>query len=568
MKSIKILLAGSIMLATLVACNDDFMDRFPTTDISDQNFWHSARDMELYCNGLYTYIKGHGTGHERSPLLSGDNQSDNMAPQDYDKVAAGEHIVPESSNETEWNWTFIRKCNYFLARYQQAEISQEEKDRYAAEVYFFKAWDYFEKVKRYGDVPWLMKDLTTESEELFGTRTPRVEVVDSVLACIDWAIDKLPTKKNAVSGRINRDVALILKARICLHEGTFRKYHQIDNPNKFLKEAVNASQILMQDGNYRIYNTGNPELDYRTLFCTLDLKDNQEMIYYKVYEEGLLGNRTSNLLEGGESTLGFSVAKSLVDAYLCECGKPISLCKEHFLGHDSIQAEMLHRDPRLCQTICYPGQDLQRDTKIPAIPGSNISTSNIPTGYQIIKYWVDDPAEYLRYQNGILDAPIFRYAEALLIYAEAKAELGECTQSDLDISVNLLRKRAGMPDMVIDQLVKDPMSDFPSLPVLIDEIRRERRVEFALENMRYDDLMRWKAGKLLEKTVRGMKFVQSQYPSVVIGKHIDVDSEGFILPYWNILPNGRKFDESKHYYFPLPTEELVINENLKQNPGW
>ena len=229
---------------------------------------------------------------------------------------------------------------------------------------------------------------------------------------------------------------------------------------------------------------------------------------------------------------------------------------------------MLHRDPRLCQTICYPGKDLQRDTKKPAIPGSNISTANIPTGYQIIKYWVDDPAEYLRYQNGILDAPVFRYAEALLVYAEAKAELGECTQSDLDLSVNLLRKRAGMPDMKIDQLVKDPMSDFPSLPVLIDEIRRERRVEFALENMRYDDLMRWKAGKLMEKTVRGMKFVQSQYPTVVIGKHIDVDKEGFILPYWNILPNGRKFDESKHYYFPLPTEELVINKNLKQNPGW
>lgn len=568
MKSIKILLASSIMLATMVACNNDFMDRFPTTDISDQNFWHSDRDMELYCNGLYTYIKGHGTGHETSPMLSGDNHSDNMAPQDYDKVAAGEHIVPESSNDTEWNWKFIRKCNYFLNRYQQAEISQEKKDTYAAEVYFFKAWDYFEKVKRYGDVPWLTKDLTTESEELFGTRTSRVEVMDSIMACIDWSIDKLPAKKSAVSGRINRDVALILKARICLHEGTFRKYHQIAGYEKFLKDAVDASQILMKEGNYLIYNTGNPESDYRTLFCSLDLKDNSEMIYYKVYEEGLLGNRTSNLLEGGESTLGFSVTKSLIDAYLCECGKPISLCKEHFLGHDSIQAEMLHRDPRLCQTICYPGKDLQRDTKKPAIPGSNISTSNIPTGYQIIKYWVDDPAEYLRYQNGILDAPVFRYAEALLIYAEAKAELGECTQADLDLSVNILRKRAGMPDMRIDQLVKDPMSDFPSLSVLIDEIRRERRVEFALENMRYDDLMRWKAGKLLEKTVRGMKFVQSQYPTVVIGKHIDVDSEGFILPYWNILPNGRKFDESKHYYFPLPTEELVINKNLKQNLGW
>ena len=558
----------SLGLLSLTACNDSFMDRFPTTEISDQNFWNSARDMELYCNGLYTYIKGHGSGHERSPLLSGDNQSDNMAPQDYNKVAAGEHIVPEKAGNGEWDWTFIRKCNYFLTRYQRADISQEEKDAYAAEVYFFKAWDYFEKVKRYGDVPWLSKDLTTESEELFGPRDSRILVMDSVLACIDWAIDKLPEKQNAVLGRVNRDVALILKARICLHEGTFRKYHRIENPEKFLREAVSASQTLMEEGHYQIYNTGHPESDYRTLFCSLDLKDNPEMIYYKAYEEGLLGNRTSNLLEGGESNLGYSVTKSLVDAYLCECGKPISLCKEHFLGHDSIQAEMLHRDPRLCQTVCYPGKDLQRDTKFPAIPGSNISTSNIPTGYQIIKYWVDDPAEYLRYQNGILDAPIFRYAEALLIYAEAKAELGECLQSDLDISINLLRERAGMPDMVIEQLVKDPESDFPELTVLLDEIRRERRVEFALENMRYDDLMRWKAGKLLEKTVRGMKFVQSQYPSVVVGTNIDVDEEGYILPYWNILPNGRKFDESKHYYFPIPTEELVINKNLKQNPGW
>lgn len=566
MKLIRILLVGSIMFVTLIACNDGFMDRFPTTDINDQNFWHSAKDLELYCNGLYTYIKGHGSGHDNSPLLSGDNQSDNMAPQGYNKVAAGEHIIPESSSDTEWNWTFIRKCNYFLTRYQQAEISRSEKDAYAAEVYFFKAWDYFEKVKRYGDVPWLTTDLTTDSEELFGVRTSRMEVMDSVLACIDWAIDKLPVKKSAVAGRINRDVALILKARICLHEGTFRKYHQIDEPEKFLEAAVEASYTLMKEGNYQIYNTGNVTSDYRTLFCSLDLKDNPEMIYYKAYETGLLGTKTSNAVES--NGFEYSITKSLIDAYLCECGKPISLCKEHYLGDDSIQMELLHRDPRLCQTVCYPGKDLQRMTMKPAIPGSNISTGNVPTGYQIIKYWVDDLEEYLRYQFGILDAPIFRFAEVLLIYAEAKAELGQCTQADLDISVNLLRKRAGMPGMVIDQLVKDPMSDFPSLPILIDEIRRERRVEFALENMRYDDLMRWKAGKLLEKTVRGMKFVQSQYPSVVIGKHIDVDNEGFILPYWNILPNGRKFDESKHYYFPLPTEELVINKNLKQNPGW
>lgn len=568
MKTKNIIILGSLILSSLAACNNDFMDRFPTTEISDENFWNSARDMELYCNDLYTYIKGHGVGFEQSPLASGDNQSDNMAPQQYNRIAAGEHVVPEKKNDTEWNWDFIRKCNYFLTRYNKAQVEQNQKDSYAAEVHFFKTWDYFEKIKLYGDVPWLSKDLTTESPELFAPRDSRLQVMDSVLTSIDWAINRLPEKKNAIAGRINKDVALALKARICLHEGTFRKYHGIGGAEQFLREAVKAAQLLIDGNSYKIHNTGDTSFDYRSLFCTLDLKDNPEMIYYKQYETGLLGNRISNLIEGGESNLGWSVSKYLIDAYLCQCGKPISLCREHFLGHDSIQAELLNRDPRLTQTICYPGKDLQRKTMIPSIPGSNISTGNIPTGYQMIKYWVDDPAEYLRYQNGILDAPIFRYAETLLIYAEAKAELGECTQSDIDKSINLLRRRAGMPDLIITDLVKDPMSDFPALPVLIDEIRRERRVELALEALRYDDLMRWKAGKLLEKTVRGMKFVPAQYPTVVVGKHIDIDKEGFILPYWNILPNGRKFDETKHYYFPLPTEELVINPNLKQNLNW
>jgi hypothetical protein len=556
-----------ILLLTLNACNNDFMDRFPTDSVNDENFWKSAKDLEIYANGLYTFIEGHGTRYQTSPLLSGDNQSDNMAPSVFDKIAAGEHTVPEKSSDSEWNWAFIRKCNYFLTRYHRVPAAQDVKDAYAAEVVFFKAWNYFNQVKRYGDVPWLTRDLNVDSEELFAPRDSRTVVMDSVMASINWAIDKLPARATAVKGRINKDVALALKARIALHEGTFRKYHGMDEYEKFLSEAIHAADMLISGNNYSIHNTGHPESDYRSLFNSLDLKDNKEMIYYREYEIGLLGNRTSNLLQGGESTLGFSVAKSLIDAYLCADGKPIAL-SGLFLGHDSIQIELLHRDPRLTQTVCYPGNDLQSLTLKPAIPGSNLSTGVIPTGYQIIKYWVDDQEEYLRYQNGILDAPVFRYAETLLIKAEAAAESGICDQAVLDQTVNLLRRRAGMPDLIITSLVKDPLSDFPSLPVLLDEIRRERRVEFAIESMRYDDLMRWKAGKLLEKEVKGMKFVQSQYPAAVIGTHIDTDGEGFILPYKKSLPGGRKFDESKHYYFPLPTEELVLNPRLKQNPGW
>lgn len=551
----------------LFGCNDEFMQRVPTDSINSENFWHNETELEIYCNTLYTFIVGHGSGHQLSPMLSGDNQSDNMVPLSYNVIAAGEHVTPETGGG--WDWRFIRQCNYFLVRYNQTPVAQSVKDKYAGEVKFFKAWEYFEKVKRFGDVPWLTSDLTTDSPELYAPRDSRIMVMDSVLNLINWAIEKLPAKANAVHGRINREVALALKSRICLHEGTFRKYHGLQGADKFLTEAKNASGTLISEGKYSLYKTGNPSKDYRTVFSTLDLKSNPEMILYKAYELNLLGNRTSNLLEGSESNINLSVDKSLVDAYLCKDGKPVSL-SPLFQGHDSIQAEMLNRDPRLTQTICYPGQDLQKGTKLPSIPGTNLGGGGgiVATGYQIIKYWVDDRDEYLRFQNGILDAPIIRFAEILLIHAEAAAELQQCDQAVLDKTINKLRERAGMPSMTLAQLVKDPDSDFPQLPVLIDEIRRERRVELALENFRYDDLMRWKAGKLLEKPVLGMKFVQKMYPKVVVGKNIYLDGNGFIKPYALSLPNGRKFDEQKHYYFPLPTEEIVLNPNLTQNSGW
>jgi starch-binding outer membrane protein, SusD/RagB family len=563
----KILFYTFIIFSMLISCNDDFMQRIPTDAISSESFWHNETELQIYCNSFYTYIVGHASGHTLSPILNGDSQSDNMAPLNYNLIAAGEHVVPETDGG--WDWSFIRRCNYFLSRYNQTPIAHTIKEKYAAEIKFFKAWEYFEKVKRFGDVPWLNKDLSTNSPELYAPRDSRIMVMDSVLSTINWAIKKLPTKANALSGRINRDIALALKARICLHEGTFRKYHGMTGSEKFLNEAKDASGILITEGNYSLYNTGKPTTDYRTVFSSLDMKGNKEMILYKVYELNLLGNRTSNLLEGSESAINLSVTKSLVDDYLCADGKPTSLSSV-FLGHQSIQDELLYRDPRLTQTVCYPGSDLQSKTKIPAIPGTNLSGGGgiVATGYQIIKYWVNDPAEYLRFQNGILDCPIFRFAETLLIHAEAAAELSQCDQSILDITINKLRARVGMPNMLIAGLVKDPVSLFPTIPVLIDEIRRERRVELALENYRYDDLMRWKAGKLLEKPVLGMKFVQSQYPQVIVNKNIYLDANGFILPYAKSLPNGRTFDEAKHYYFPLPTEELVLNPKLIQNSGW
>ena len=546
------------------------MNRYPTDSLNDMNFWHNEAELISYCNGLYPdMFSGHDLTTNTSPIVSGDNQSDNMAPVGFNQVAAGQHIVPATGGG--WTWGIIRRCNYFLVRYDQTPIIQSTKDLYAGEIRFFKCLEYFRLVKRFGDVPWYNKDITDiNSPELFAPRDSRILVMDSVLADINWAIEKLPAKSAAVRGRVNRDVALILKARICLHEGTFRKYHGIQGYEKFLREAVNAANTLMTEGNYSLHTTGGPDMAYRNLFCTLNLDNVSEIIYFRKYDEALsVTTQICRYMQDNSSEL--SATKSLVDSYLCDDGKPISQ-SPRFLGHDDLYTEMTNRDSRLTQTICcttfpqFPGGTIDR----PTIPGSNGAQGIASCGYQLLKWWSDDMEEYMRSTNGIQDAPIYRFAEALLVYAEAKAELDECDQAALDLSINKLRDRAGMPPMVISELVKDSQSDFPDVPVLIDEIRRERRVELAIEGLRYDDMMRWRAGKLFEKEVLGMKFVQSMYPTVEVGNHITVNGEGFITPYARSIPNGRVFDDTndKMYYFPLPTEELVLNKNLTQNPGW
>jgi len=565
------------LLIILAGCNDEFMDRFPTDSIVEENFWNNENELKQYVNSFYQScdaFAGHGTAHEMSPMLTGDYQSDNLVPVNYNVVAAGEHVVPPTGGG--WNWDFIRGCNYFLTRYDRAAISQEQKDRYAGEVRVFKALEYFKLVKRFGDVPWLSKDLSVDSEELYAPRDSRILVMDSVLRDLDWAIERLPGKDQAEPNRINRDVALAVKARICLHEGTFRKYHGIEGSEKFLKEALNSSGTLMQDGNYQIHDQNNAATDYSELFSSLDLSANREIILYRKYETDLLGNRTVQFVQ--DNAMNAGVSKSLVESYLCEDGLPVSLSPA-YLGDEDIDNELLNRDPRLTQTVVYPRTAMQEGLPGPAIPGTDFGGSSLsagicPTGYQILKYWVDDIEEYLRIQNGILDAPLFRYAEVLLIHAEAAAELGICDQSLLDRTINLLRDRAGMPPMLLATVESwegnaNYQLDYQNISsALINEIRRERRVELAIEGFRYDDLMRWREGKLLENRLLGMKFVQSVYPEVVVGQDLFLTEEGYIWPYAKSLSSGRKFDENKHYYFPLPTEELVLNPNLEQNPNW
>lgn len=257
--------------------------------------------------------------------------------------------------------------------------------------------------------------------------------------------------------------------------------------------------------------------------------------------------------------------------------------------------EAKNRDPRLKQTIRTPGYKRVGETK-EAPPLIAYAT----TGYHIHKYLTE--AKYDNYGRAITDLPLFRYAEILLNYAEAKAELGTLTQSDLDISIKLLRDRVEMPPMDLAQANTTPdkflENQYPNVSGsnkgVILEIRRERRVETFMENLRWDDIIRWKAGLVITQPFRGMYFpdigeydlnadgvidvvlYKNKKPSsnpnatyLKIGENITLENgtSGLVIPHPG-ANDIRKFDESKDYLFPIPTNELVLNKNLKQNPNW
>jgi hypothetical protein len=540
-----------------MACNKK-LNLYPQDALSEPTFFKNANDLALYANQFYQKLPVQNSYHSEL-------NSDNEVPLDRDDFLSGTYTIPVTDGG--WDWTQIRNCNYFLQQYQRVETDTATLNKYAAEVRFFRALFYWQKVVQFGDVPWLSKDVTDTSVSLlYAPKNPHKQVMDSVLVDLNFAVNHLPGPDDADDGRLHKYAALALMSRICLWEGTYRKYHNMGDETPWLNATVTASEAIINSGNYAIWSTGNPKTDYYNLFIQDDLTDNKEAILPMVYIKNVL---TQNLTrELGESGTGWS--KNFVRSFLCTDGRPTVL-SPLYKGDDSLDAEATNRDPRFSQLIATKGFVLQNNAdgtkNIFTLP--QIGTATAPTGYMIIKGLSPDPAQWNAAQS-TLDLFIFRYAEVLLNEAEAKAELGQCTQTILDNTINKLRDRVGMPHMIIGSLVKDPKSDFPGLPVLLDEIRRERRVELAADGFRFADLLRWMAGSLIQnpETILGMKLlpsVRAQYPASQVSS-VQVDANNYIRLYTNIT--SRVWND-KMYLYPIPTQELTLNPKLlPQNPGW
>jgi starch-binding outer membrane protein, SusD/RagB family len=570
-----------LLIFVVASCNDDFLERYPLSDVSPQTYFKTENELSTYINSLYSYLPA------ESDIFRGDNQSDNLATKSYNTVVAGQHQVQTDAGAAGWGWDYLRDVNFFLENYSIADISPEAKNHYAGIAKFFRAWFYFDKVKRFGDVPWYGKTIQTGDEELlYKARDSREMVMDSVLADINFACENIYA--STPGNTIDKWSALALKSRIGLYEGTLRKYHGLADGEKFMRASLDASNEIMQGGGFSLYSTGNPNEDYQNLFLLEDANAN-EMILARVYNDGLTVWHTANgnFLTGTLSAPGLT--KSLVNTYLMTDGTPFT----DLPGHDTMMfvGETQNRDPRLAQTIRTPGYTRVNGTQV-----LSPDFDNARTGYQIIKFVQDNSHD--GYNTNTNDLPIFRYAEVLLNYAEAKAELGELTQGDIDASINLIRQRVGMPNMALGTLTVDPVLEGRynnvdgALKAAILEIRRERRVELAVEGFRYDDLVRWHVADLMAEPFKGMYFPSTgmfdvdgdgaddialvedvpaeTVPGILyldLGSGFDIDNgdNGNIVMHPDIV---KVFEDPKHYLFPLPRTELLLNDKLTQNPGW
>lgn len=555
--------AVGILLHT--SCNDAFLERSPQ-DLNDNTFWSSTRDLRTYANAFYDILPGGVTNY-------GDTDADDQVPSSIDQFLWGQYVVPtEDDLWSKSNWENIRNINYFMTHYGTVTGTEEEINVYVAEMRFFRALEYFNKIKTFGDVPWLDKDLNIDSEELYGSKMPRNQVAAKIIGDLDFAITWLPEKGNEEANRLNRDIARHIKARVCLHEGTYYKYHSELGYayEDLLKQAEKETDKLITDGHYSIYKTGDTKHDYYNMFIMEDKKNLSEALLYIDYVDQI---RMHNMGHGAmEAKAGFS--KDFVDCFLYTDGLPKALTTLP-KNDETLVQELANRDPRAAQLIRNDEFFAGNASYTPVGGDDAYVTQFCPTGYQSIKGYNPVTAHKgfnVEYADGIA----YRYAETLLINAEAKAELGTITQPDLDKTINELRDRVGMKHLTLTVGFTDPnWPDYGyTLSPLLQEIRRERRIELAGEGFRFDDICRWKAGKIVNNVMTYVgKKISATSSMAENGLRADA---GYVIVYPNYtqkdllyVPGKSRTWNDKMYLYPIPSGELQRNPNLlPQNPGW
>lgn len=618
MKKIYAVFISGLSVLAFSSC-EGFLDKFPETSLSPETFYTSEKELELATNGFYTM------------LPSPDNTTDG-ALQDNDleyHVALSSLQMGNRSAENEtWSsstWSNLRALNYYLEHSVNC-TSEDIRKKYDGVAYFFRAMFYYEKVRKYGDIPWYDHVISdSDKASLYRARDSRGFVMQKVMEDLDKAIEGLPVTWTEGVYRINKYAAYAFKSRVALFEGTWRKYHDVPDETYtkddgtqltlsseyFLRQSADAAKAVIDYGKYKMYKgetivKGQPYRD----FFVLEDAETSETILSRRY----LYTDEMNIRHGVQfkyKNQRHSLTRALAYHYLMADGTPFQSQE----GWQTMQynQEFKNRDPRMAQTIAAPDY---------VAVGTDASTKYYPSckdydrsGYRPIKYFSDDTHDGAG--TSTTDYAIFRYGEALLNYAEAKAELGEADQTVIDQTVNVIRARVGMPaldvvkangtpDAFLSSYYTDKHLDGPDKGLIL-EIRRERTVELVNEGFRLWDMLRWHEGQQLcpASNTLGPGFIGCWFPG--LGEY-DMNNDGTpdLCIYTGTKPStdcentldvseGKENTlsegtsgyliqfkdqtykwEEKDYLYPIPVKQIQIYPKdeatgesvLTQNPGY
>ncbi|MGQ7867758.1 RagB/SusD family nutrient uptake outer membrane protein [Sunxiuqinia sp. sy24] len=605
------------------SCQEDFLERYPLDEMTDATFFTSANDLKVMVNGFYRLFP-------RYHFQQGGNANNQNLDANTDiQVATGPSgalsqkgssgQAPATDGTWNGSFTWIRQINYLIENSSRVE-RDTEVDQYVGEAYFFRAWVYSNMLERYGDVPIYTEILETDSETLYKKRDSRYDVAKFILQDLDSAIAKMGWKNSnfSQSGRVNKEAAIVLKARVALFEGSWERYHGAQNTpfavdgkdgSEFLQMVEPAMLPLIDHQGSTLFTRGGPFNEaYNQLFSQQDASASEGVFLYRVYDVNeIVGhNFYDKVVESTQSP-----TMQLVENYLDKNGVPQELSSLP-IDYTSLNNLGENLEPRFRQSIWTPDRGPQNQiagfepqalpSRYPTI--SNVFTYNYAsTGLRFWKGAIFDANEW---RNGSVDDVLIRYAEGLLALAEAKAILGTINQADLDKTLNILRERVGMVPMNLAAVQSWSISYSsqngfdPSESNIVNEIRRERLSELAFEGHRERDLKRW---AVFHKVINGWKprgahaqeFVDyfndqeqlmadgfnendAKNYALTLGEDYDIFSDGFLNPFYvnpdfKATGEGYFVEPGRAYLAPIPKNEIDLymedaGVELKQNPGW
>ena len=612
-KLILVSLLGLLVLTN--GCIGDFLDIEPKNLQTEKTAFQTYDNFSTYSQGFYTVFTGADNiwrSEGNHPWMN-NNMQTNASVWAYQKVT-------ESTGNSSWDFSYIRRANLMLDNIENSQMNTKEKAHWRSVGLFFRSYKYFELMSMYGDIPWTEHVVTEDDTEIiYGKRESRDAVAANILRDLKYAEENINPDGDG-SNTINVHVVRALISRFGLFEGTWRKNHGLGSAETYLNACVDASEKLLQS---------HPELhsSYDELFNTEDLTGMKGVLLFYAYEQNIHAHTANRQIRA--SGYAVELCKEAVDMYLCSDGKPVST-SSLYSGDKTPYDEFRNRDYRLLFTVLPPSRVYKGGTptslewrflepgetvvigttsltvtaedcalfreyidllaqiskpsykSLPVVAWNNtLATNYTPRfrnypegispfsgqhGYWYYKPYNTNPAAQAACSQ---DLTIFRMGEVLLNYAEAKCELGGFTQEVADKSINKLRVRGNVANMVVADINDsfDPKRDQTVNPLLW-EIRRERTIELMGEAFAFNDLRRWKKGEYFNTQKKGAWVKNAEYNNTLrIEGYSSVaasrDQEGYVI--YLDKPAGWL----EHYYlYPIPLNDLVLNPELKQNPGY